>query len=163
MRPLRLVVAALVVAGCADSGASDDAASAPPSDAASAMPSAAASVDMTPSSTPSTAPSPSAPAEPRALFGTWRTTLAGEPLSLNITETTYRIVRGANAANGSVTVTGDQIEFFDSDLCPGSGVYRWAISEEGALSFFPVVTEPCPGRAEAVLVRYTDYSPPSGG
>ena len=100
---------------------------------------------------------------PRDLFGTWRTTLAGEPLSLNITESTYRIVRGANAANGSVAVSGDQIEFFDSDLCPGTGTYRWAIDESGALSLSPTATEPCPGRAEALLVRYTDYSPPSGG
>ena len=101
--------------------------------------------------------------EPRALFGTWRTSLGGQPLSITITESTYRIVRGSNAGNGSVTVDGDEIEFFDSDLCPSRARYRWSISDAGALTFFPLETELCTGRAEALLVRYEDYSAPGGG
>jgi hypothetical protein len=104
---------------------------------------------------------PSESAAPRALFGTWRTTLGGQPLSLRITESTYRIVRGSNVGEGSVRVDDDQIEFFDSSLCSGTGTYRWTITD-GALSLFPL-DEPCQGRAEALLVRYPDYSPPDGG
>lgn len=112
---------------------------------------------------PEPSPSPAPSVGPRALFGTWRTTLAGDPVWLGITESTYRIVRGTNTANGSVSVTGDRIEFFNSSLCQGTGIYRWEIGDDGVLRFFPVETEPCPGRAEALLVPYPDYSPPSGG
>jgi hypothetical protein len=119
-----------------------------------------ASASAAPTLAPS--PTPAASIGPRALFGTWRTTLAGDTLTLNLTESTYRIVRGQNSATGSVAVTGEEIEFFDSSLCRGSGFYRWSISDAGALSFFPVESEPCPGRAEALLVAYPDYSPPSG-
>ena len=155
-RPLHAVVAALLLAGCGATGPTDSAG------VSDALASAPVSAEPTPAATERTTPSPSLSAEPRSLFGTWRTTLGGEPLSLNLTETTYRIVRGPNAGNGSVTVTGDQIEFFGSDLCTGSAFYRWAISDAGALSFFPVENEPCPGRGEALLVSYPDYSPPGG-
>lgn len=151
-----LVVMALIV-GCA-AEASPDAGS--PS--ASADPTAVPTPSPTQEATPSPTPMPSASVAPRALFGTWRTTLGGQPLSINITESTYRIVRGSNVGNGSVAVTEDEIEFFDSDLCPASARYRWSISEAGALTFFPLETELCTGRAEALLVRYEDYSPPSG-
>ena len=153
------VLIAMGVAGCAASEPSDAAPSAPASDAPPSLATTVAS--EAPASTAAT-PQASASMEPPELFGTWRTTLGGEPLSLNLTESTYRIVRGANSATGSVTVAGDQIEFFNSSLCAGTGVYRWAITD-GALAFFPIETEPCPGRAEALLVRYPEYSAPSGG
>lgn len=116
-----------------------------------------------PTIAPTPSPSPAPSLAPRSLFGIWRATLAGQPLSLSIRETTYRIVRGTNTATGSVRVTGDQIEFFGSDLCNGSGFYRWAISDVGALSFFPTATEPCDGRLEALNVDYPDYSPRTAG
>ena len=53
----------------------------------------------------------------------------------------------------------DRIDFFNSTLCPGTGEYRWKI--EGDALRFSSLTEPCPGRAEALLnLRYGEYSPP---
>jgi hypothetical protein len=160
-RPARALPIALLLAACTAAAPSDDGAPSVALDQPSSDASAQPSVAATPEATPE--PTPAASMAPRDLFGTWRTTLAGDALSLNITESTYRIVRGPNAANGGVAVSGDQIEFFDSDLCPGTGTYRWSIDESGALSLSPIATEPCPGRAEALLVRYTDYSPPRDG
>ena len=152
----------LILAGCAAPDASAD----PATPSAAARTASVPSEPATPSPTSEAAASPtSTPSEsqaPRALFGTWRTTLGGSPLSLEVTESTYRIVRGTNAGTGSVTVDGDRIEFFDSSLCAGTGVYRWTITD-GTLSFFPIETEPCPGRGEALLVRFSDYSPPDDG
>ncbi len=158
-RVLAVIPIAILIVGC--SAPANEASSAPASVIVSTEPSAAATPEPTSPSTPTA--EPAASLAPRALFGTWRTTLAGQPLSLNITETTYRIVRGPNAANGSVSVTGDQIEFFDSDLCAGTSLWRWEISDAGELTLFPLANDPCPGRAEALIVRYPDYSPPSGG
>lgn len=158
----RLVYAAIVillVSACGSTAQSPDdgPATATPTVATTA---ASPSGEATPTTAPSPTPEPSEPEEPRELTGTWRTTLGGQALSLSITDTTYRIVRGSNVGSGSVAVTGERIEFFDSDLCTGTGVYRWAITD-GALTFFPE-SEPCPGRAEALLVRYTDYTPRDG-
>ena len=81
-------------------------------------------------------------------------------LTLREDDGTYRIHRGVNVGTGAFTVDGDRIDFFDSSLCPGTGEYRWRI--EGDSLRFSSLTEPCPGRAEALLnVRYSDYSPPS--
>jgi hypothetical protein len=160
-RPMRALAVALLLAGCGAGSPSGEASEEPTATESAAPPSATATASIQP--TAEATPSPAPSMAPRSLFGTWRTTLGGQNLSLNITESTYRIVRGPNSATGGVSVTDDRIEFFDSSLCAGTGVYRWEISEEGALSFFPVESEPCPGRAEALLVRYPDYSPPSGG
>jgi hypothetical protein len=124
---------------------------------ASAEPSVPAAPSAEPTSTPS--PTPFASVSADQLFGTWRTTLGGANLILRLTPETYRIVRGSNAADGDVSVDGDRIDFFNSSLCPGTGEYRWRI--EGDSLRFSSLTEPCPGRAEALLnVRYSDYSPP---
>lgn len=157
-RQVGLVLVSVLLAGCAAADVSPD----PGSPSAPAESASRPSEPATPEPTASPTPAPSESQAPRALLGTWRTTLAGEPLSLAITESTYRIVRGGNSGAGSVLVDGDRIEFFDSSLCSGTGVYRWTITD-GTLSFFPIETEPCTGRAEALLVRYADYSPPSGG
>ena len=153
-----LVLGCVLLAGCATTDSSADPSPPPAASDSVSVP----SQPGTPEPTASPSPVPSESQEPRALFGTWRTTLGGSPLSLAITESTYRIVRGGNSGAGSVRVDGDRIEFFDSSLCSGTGVYRWTIAD-GTLSFFPIETEPCPGRAEALLVRYPDYSPPEGG
>lgn len=157
-RTLTALMVTALLAGCAEAEASAE----PASPSAAADPTAAATATPTDEPTASPTPMPSASMAPRALLGTWRTTLAGQPLSITITESTYRIVRGSNAANGSVAVSGEEIEFFDSNLCAGTGRYRWTISDAGALTFFPLEAEPCTGRAEALLVRYEEYSPPSG-
>lgn len=160
-RRMAVLLASLCVAGCAAADPSAEPSVNPGSPSASVESSSVPSPSPTPELTASATPMPSESAAPRALFGTWRTTLGGQPLSLGITESTYRIVRGSNAAEGSVRVDGDQIEFFGSSLCGGTGTYRWMITD-GSLSFFPL-EEPCPGRAEALLVRYPDYAPPGGG
>lgn len=121
-----------------------------------------ATVPLTPSPSvePTASPTAAASASVEQLFGTWRTTLGGVDLVLRLTPETYRIVRGSNAAEGEISVDGDRIDFFNSSLCPGTGEYRWRI--EGDVLRFSSLTEPCPGRAEALLnVRYSDYSPPS--
>ena len=102
----------------------------------------------------------SEPATPAQLFGTWRTTLVGQTVTLTLREEgTYRIHRGVNEGTGEISVDGDRIDFFNSSLCPGTGEYRWRI--EGDALRFSSLTEPCPGRAEALLnVRYGDYTPP---
>lgn len=158
-RLVAVLLVSLGIAGCAAGDEPEVSASASPPAESAVSPSEATPA---PTSEPSPTPTPSESQAPRSLFGTWRTTLAGQPLSLAITESTYRIVRGTNAATGGVSVDGDRIEFFDSNLCAGTGAYRWTITD-GTLSFFPIETEPCPGRAEALLVRYPDYSPPDGG
>jgi hypothetical protein len=154
------LVVAVLIAACGSPAAVD--VESPPGDASTgaATPSPSPTDTATPEPSPEPSPSPVPSVGPRTLFGVWRTTLAGQPVSLSLSETTYRIVRAPNVGTGSVSVTGDLIEFFDSSICPGTGVYRWEIGEDGALEFFPVETEPCPGRAEALLLRYPDYSPP---
>lgn len=117
------------------------------------MPTATATVQTTPS------PTVPASASVEQLLGTWRTTLGGTTVTLRLTADTYRIHRGTSAGEGAVRIDGDRIDFFDSTLCPGTGEYRWSIID-GDLRFRSL-TEPCPGRAEALLnVRYGDYSPP---
>jgi hypothetical protein len=120
-----------------------------------------------PTATPDPSPSPElasstpeASSEPPELFGTWRTTLVGQTVTLILTPDTYTIIRGVNKGDGDVTVDGDRIEFFNSTLCEGTGEYRWTI--DGDTLRFSSLAEPCPGRAEALLnVRYGDYSPPN--
>lgn len=161
-RQVSVLLVSVLLAGCAAADPPSDSAASSASPPTASAPSSPATRESTPEPTASPTPSSSESAAPRTLFGTWRTTLAGSPLSLEVTASTYRIVRGGNAGAGSVTVDGDRIEFFDSSLCAGTGVYRWTITD-GTLSFFPIETEPCTGRAEALLVRYSDYSPPDGG
>jgi hypothetical protein len=70
------------------------------------------------------------------------------------------IHRGVSAGTGDIRIDGDRIDFLNSTLCQRTGEYRWQI--EGDSLRFSSSTEPCPGRAEALLnVRYSDYSPPS--
>lgn len=151
-RPGVLLIA-IVTAACSTTPTE----SAPP-------PTASLTVVATPSASPepslSPSQSPTEPASPSQLFGTWRTTLGGENLTLVLTtDGLYRVIRGVNRGTGEIRVDGDRIDFFNSTICPGTGEYRWRI-EDGALRFSSL-TEPCPGRAEALLnVRYGDYSPP---
>lgn len=148
----------LAIAACTAAPA-DPSPSIAASEAATAEPSP--SVDPSPSAEPSS-PLPSESSTPPQLFGTWRTTLMGTTVTLTLREAegTYRIHRGVNQATGEISVDGDRIDFFNSTLCQGTGEYRWRI--EGDSLRFSSLTEPCPGRAEALLnVRYSDYSPPS--
>lgn len=156
MRRLRsALLVTFLLTGCAATTAS--LAPASPSESAQPTP------DPTPSPTespPSPSPSASEQGSPPQLYGTWRTTLGGTQVTLTLRpDDTYRIHRGVNAATGDIRIDGDRIDFFNSTLCQGTGEYRWRI--EGDSLRFSSLTEPCPGRAEALLnVRYSDYSPP---
>jgi hypothetical protein len=147
----------VLLVGCASSTPAPTGPSAEPTPQLTPAPPASPTATATPTATPGR----TEPSEPPRLIGTWRTTLAGQPLSLNLTDTSYRIVRGGNVGEGSVRISGDEIEFFDSSLCRGTGAYRWSITD-GVLSLVPTATEPCPGRAEALLVPYSEYTPPRG-
>jgi hypothetical protein len=109
---------------------------------------------------PGASSAPSELAQPPDLLGTWRTTLGGQRVTLTLREDgTYSIHRGVSQGTGEMTVDGDRIDFFNGSLCEGTGEYRWTI--DGDSLRFSSLTEPCPGRAEALLnVRYEDYSPP---
>jgi hypothetical protein len=131
---------------------------------AAPSPSTPATAPLTSTVGPSHAPDPAsatseASSAPPELFGTWRTTLVGQTVTLVLTPDTYTIIRGVNKGDGDVRVDGDRIDFFNSTLCPGTGEYRWTI--DGDTLRFSSLTEPCPGRAEALLnVRYGEYAPP---
>jgi hypothetical protein len=153
------VLAGLWVLGIASCAAA-------PADPSPSITVSRATVEPSPSgdSSPSVEPSSALPREssaPPELLGTWRTTLGGTEVTLSLRpDNTYRIHRGTNAGTGDIRIDGDRIDFFNSNLCQGTGEYRWRI--EGDSLRFSSLTEPCPGRAEALLnVRYSDYSPPS--
>lgn len=146
----------LALAACASPATSPSSSEAPSN---TAQPTIAPTPTPSPTEKPTPSPTVAASASVEQLLGTWRTTLGGTTVTLRLTADTYRIHRGTNAADGEVTIDGDRIDFFNSSLCPGTGEYRWSITD-GDLRFRSL-TEPCPGRAEALLnVRYGDYSPP---
>jgi hypothetical protein len=157
LRLARTLALAALVAGCGTTGTGSE----EPEESAAAAPSpteAPPTATEAPTATPE--PMPSESSEPPQLLGTWRTTLAGQTVTLRLSPDEYSIHRGSSAGTGSIAVDGDRIDFFDSSLCEGTGEYRWSI--DGDSLRFTLVTEPCPGRAEALLnVVYGDYSPPS--
>ena len=134
--------------------------------ACSTQPGEVEPTDATPTdgATETTAPSPTEAATtppedeaPAELQGSWRTTLdedlGGHSVTLQLLPTSYRITRAGNQATGSISVNGDQIEFFGSTLCEGSGTYQWAIDGD-RLTLTPVDDDPCTGRSE-VIIGYT--------
>jgi hypothetical protein len=63
--------------------------------------------------------------------------------TVTIGETSYRVSRQSTSGIGVIAVHGDQIEFSGSNLCEGTGTYRWQITD-GKLTFTPVGTrDPC--------------------
>ena len=99
---------------------------------------------------PDSTPSASRPA-PDSLQGVWATILPGtaERVTLTIGALTYQIVRSPNQATGSVSVTGDRIDFSGSSACTGTGAYRWSISAS-RLQFTAIAADQCPGRSDVV-------------
>jgi hypothetical protein len=106
-----------------------------------------------PSASPSSSPPPSAApslatpldAAPTELQGRWKTTLeSGEPASLTIYETAYRVSRGGLAVGGILSVTGSTATFSGVSTCAGVGTYEWRITA-GTLTFTPIgLRDPCP-------------------
>jgi hypothetical protein len=119
----------------------------------------AATQTTAPSPTASTAPSPSPipsptvnflePTVPAEIAGTWRRSVAGQTVDLSL-QVGYTIQRGAGRGSGRVRIDGNNIEFHDSDLCEGSGIYTWVV-EDDTLTFTMVGTDPCSGRSEVLV------------
>ncbi len=97
---------------------------------------------------PTSAPGESAAAD---LYGSWLTELAdGSNLRLTLQEGTYRASSPGGTGFGQIAVRGDEIEFLDSNYCPGErGLYRWSV-EDGTLSFTPLGQDPC-GRVDFLV------------
>ncbi len=104
-----------------------------------------------------TSPAPPEDAAPSDLQGRWGTELGGssesETVTLTILEASYQITRGPNQGTGKISVSGDEIEFFGSSLCEGTGTYQWSVQGD-TLELAPVRDDPCSGRS-VVIVGYT--------
>jgi hypothetical protein len=122
----------------------------PPSTATT--PPTATPVPPTPTATRTAPPSPTAVANaaPIELQGTWRAMDAPVRLDLVLGPGSYRITRGQNTGAGKIAVTGDEIRFFGSSLCSGSGTYRWTI-DGTELRLVPVRPDECDGRAVSLV------------
>jgi hypothetical protein len=135
-RRVAVVVALVLVAGC---GGTPSSLTTEPTSQPTSEPSiaATASAETEPSSVDS------APAE---LVGSWRTTLdSGDELTLTLRDKAYRITRGPNSGRGQIAVQGDEITFSGSNLCDGTGTYRWSIDGD-RLAFTAVgPADPCGG------------------
>ena len=81
---------------------------------------------------------------------------AGERVILALGESNYEIIRRRNNASGSITVQGDEIVFWPSTVCDGTGTYRWSLTGD-SLTFTTLIRDGCPGRSE-VLAGQT-YGP----
>ena len=148
-----LVLAPAFLVGCATGG--PVASTAAPTDVSTLAPSST----PRPSPSPTPAPSPTPPAlpAPPELVGTWRTVIevrsGAQTLSpdveLRLQETRYGITRGAGAHPGKISVGGDRITFYASDICDGTGIYRWSLAD-GKLTFRSVEPDPCGGRADVL-------------
>lgn len=118
-------------------------------------------VDTTQPSTPIPSPPPPPPpppppsASPAAIQGSWVTTLSGtaERVTLTLGATSYQISRPPNQAEGTISVSGDRIEFSGSTVCAGTGPYRWTLTGN-SLTFTAIGADACPGRSE-VIAGYT--------
>jgi hypothetical protein len=146
MRP-SLVLAVALLAGCSGQ--------APPSSTQAVGVSgpngtpAATTTAEPATSKPTASPRPAAPAE---LQGRWQTEIsASDRPILTITDFTYTIQR-LGTGTGGVAVHGDQIDFFGSNLCQGTGTYGWSIAD-GVLTLQSISQDPCANRADAIRGR----------
>jgi hypothetical protein len=142
-RMVMWMVLLAVLAACAGGEAS--------ASATSASPMATASVTSQP-----TGPADEAPAE---LQGAW-TTPSGDPdpVTLTLSPSGYQVDRGLGFGHGAISVDGDPIRFFGSDLCDGQGTYTWSI-EAGVLTFTPENDDPCDGRSAVLIDRTYERVP----
>ncbi len=103
---------------------------------------------------PSSTPQATSPA-PTAIQGIWVTTLSGtaQKVTLTLAATSYQISRPPDQASGTISVSGDRIDFSGSTACAGAGPYRWSLTGM-SLAFTAISTDACPGRSE-VLAGYT--------
>lgn len=104
----------------------------------------------TPSARPSASPAATIPPE---LRGTWRAVLApGDVATLEIGLGSYSISRVGRGSGGVRIVGADEVDLFGSDLCPGTGRYRWS-ADPTSLRLVAIEPDPCTGRADALAGR----------
>jgi len=139
------VLFALALAACSSPAA------APSASPATAAGTAVATASSEPLATPKPTSPPRVPA-PAELQGRWQTVINdNDKPVLTITDFKYTIER-LGMGTGSIEVDGDQISFFGSSLCSGTGTYRWSI-DAGTLTLKAIDTDPCANRADAILNR----------
>ncbi len=98
-----------------------------------------------------------ADAPPPELRGIWLTRIGSDRTLLTLIPGFYKVSRGGAGGGGKISVSGDQIEFFGSNLCEGSGTYSWIVDGD-ELTLAPVTEDPC-GRASALAnITYTRYA-----
>jgi hypothetical protein len=120
---------------CSSSSGSGPAASTaahrPPSSAAAPLSTAA----------PQSAPAPELPA---GLAGVWHKRVEGSDQKMALAPGQFRFyVDPANAATGTLAVSGDKLTFANSNTCSAAGTYRFVLTGD-SLRFAPVGTDPCP-------------------
>lgn len=109
----------------------------------------------TPTQTAGTSPSatvPVAASDPKveALYGEWQTMISvDDPVTLTLRDGAYSIRRGPARGAGRMKATASEAEFSGSDLCDGSGRYKWSI-EDGAVTFVLIDKDACSGRSEVL-------------
>jgi len=136
---------ALALAACSSPAA------APSASPATAAGTAAATASIEPIVTPKPTSPPRVPA-PAELQGRWQTVINdNDKPVLTITDFKYTIER-LGIGTGAIEVHGDEIAFFGSSLCSGTGTYRWSI-DGGTLTLKAIDTDPCANRADAILNR----------
>jgi hypothetical protein len=85
---------------------------------------------------------------PAELRGNWETSA----ISLTLNATDFTVTRGYNSdlpPHGSIGTKADQIEFFASSNCSGTGTYRWVV--QGDSLVFSNRADPC-GEREFILI-----------
>lgn len=109
--------------------------------------------------TATTVPADGAPSE---LQGTWRTEISsGDIVILTLEPARYGVIRGPNSAVGDISVDGDEIRFFNGNICSDEGVYTWAIDGESLTFTLADEGDPCGGRRP--IFDGITYSLVSGG
>ena len=87
---------------------------------------------------------------PGELAGVWCLPLSdGNFQCLLLADSRFRFFvnnRSSGSASGHVSVSGDTITFYSSNVCTGTGTYQWSLSA-GGLTFIQLTPDPCP-RAE---------------
>ena len=62
-------------------------------------------------------------------------------MELRFNENRYGLIRGPINEPGKIVVQGDDIVFYSSLLCKGTGTYRWSL-HEGSLTFTSIELDP---------------------
>lgn len=84
---------------------------------------------------------------PQALSGLWYE--ASHPSTITLQGNDYTVVQPGAGARGNVVVNGDEIDFFNGNLCGlrlprGVGKYRWELVGDSAVKFTGLNEDPCP-------------------